>query len=91
MKTKIEIKKADVGYTKELPRCGSCRAFSSQMALPAWMVKENAGSGVKFATSGECAYPLERYGVEKNMRCSVHGFAIQRTAVCNFWNPKPPF
>jgi hypothetical protein len=87
MATKIEIKKADVGYTKVLSRCGNCASFSSQIVMPAWMVKANES-----ADSGDELYIAEKnLVVEKNMRCSVHGFAIQRTAVCNFWNPKPPF
>jgi predicted anti-sigma-YlaC factor YlaD len=81
-----EIKKTNVGYTKELSRCGNCRAFSSQMALPAWMERLNADSA-SVVNSGRRIYQLETYGVEKKLRCSIHGFAIQRTAVCNFWNP----
>jgi hypothetical protein len=82
-----EIKKTDVGYTKDLKRCGNCRALSSQLLLPDWMAKENAKTAAEF---GKCAYPIGRYGVEKNIRCSIHGFAVQRTAVCNFWTPATP-
>lgn len=76
--------KEQSGYQEKpiLPVCGNCQAFTSEMQLPAWMEERNrSGEGVYFK-SGEL-YTIEKNGVEKNLRCSDHGFAIKKMASCN--------
>lgn len=64
------------GYQEKpvLPVCWNCQAFTSEMQLPAWMEERNR--------SGE-RYTIEENGIEKNLRCSDHGFAIKKMASCN--------
>lgn len=72
------------GYQEKpaIPVCGNCQSFTSEMLLPAWMEERNkSGEGVYFSR-GEM-YTIEKNGVEKNLRCADHGFAVKKMASCN--------
>lgn len=70
--------KEHCGYQDKPMRsaCGNCAAFASDMVYPTWC-----------RTPEERAdFDAKRYAkVEKNMRCTDHGFAVKRTAVCKLW------
>lgn len=80
----VKQAKAHCGY-EERPvhqTCGNCGAFSSELALTARMVGK-----VHWLTKEP--YTVEKNGVEKNLRCSDHGFAVKKTANCKLWRAKP--
>jgi hypothetical protein len=62
--------KKQVGYEDKpvLPVCKNCKGFTSEKVLPQWMK--------------QIGYSVEQYGVEKNIRCSVHGFEIKKMGSC---------
>jgi len=57
------------GYRETSRNCGNCAHRALDMVLP---------------DCGATFYSIERYGVEKNKRCSIGGFAIKNKATCNF-------
>lgn len=75
--------KEHCGYEAKptLPTCGNCGAFASDMVLPAWMAEEQKD------WKGD-EYTAEEHGVEKNMRCTDHGFATKKMAACKLWRAK---
>ncbi|HEX8610182.1 MAG TPA: hypothetical protein VF800_02755 [Telluria sp.] len=78
--------KAAQGYDPkpEPNRCATCGHFKSDFVLPEWMIKSNS---VKARWSAPL-YTLENDAVEKNARCGLGGFAVKKTAVCNYYiNP----
>ena len=64
-----EAKKA-VGYQDKpvLPVCMNCKGFTSERVLPQWM--------------RDGRYDAQKYGIEKNMRCSTYGFPIKKMGSC---------
>ena len=64
-----EAKKA-VGYEDKpvLTVCMNCKGFTADKVLPKWM-----------AYGG---YDVQVYGVEKNMRCTFHSFAVKKMGSC---------
>ena len=83
----LSVKKAKehCGYQGKpvLPTCGNCGAFASDMALPAWMEEQKTD---RRGTQ----YTVEKNGVEKNLRCLDHGFAVKKMAACKLWRQKTP-
>jgi len=50
------------------------------MVLSQWMLDCNtSGEGVYFK---DAQYTVEANGIEKNMRCSKHGFAVKKMGSC---------
>lgn len=83
--------KAACGYQDKpfQKTCSNCAAFTSERVLSSWMIKRNAsGQGVYLANDNE-PYTAEKHGTEKNMRCTAHGFAVKKTALCNDWRETP--
>lgn len=88
MATNVKKAKEDCGY-EERPfqeMCSNCGAFSSEMILPAWMIERNKTieeAKLKYVE----IYTVEKNGVEKNLQCADHGFAVKRTSRCAKWRP----
>lgn len=82
--------KSDCGYLEKPPQqnCSTCAHFTFEKILPAWMLDQNK-SDDKTCVSDE-PFTVERNGVEKNLRCSLHGFAVKKLARCNSWKAKAP-
>ena len=80
MSTKSKQAKAKEaqGYTTAVSNCGNCVSLTSECALPAWIVRKNE----ERSRVGMRPYPVETFGVEKNLRCGIGGFAIKKTATC---------
>lgn len=73
------------GYTTAVRNCGNCVHLTSETVLPKWAVELNED----YERRGrEPVYRLPAYGVEKNIRCGIGGFAIKKTAVCNEYKPE---
>jgi len=71
--------------------CDNCHHMTSEMLLPAWMVKANAESQAKIdemkAIGTEARlYRVTFYGDEekreKNLRCDLGGFAVKKMGSC---------
>ena len=60
-------------YTSKAPNCGDCAHITSDMVMPAWMIE----SGIK----GD-------FSIEKNIRCSLGGFAVKKMAICSHHTTK---
>lgn len=61
--------------------CANCAAFASDMELPAWMQEEKKDwDGTE--------YTVEKHGIEKNLRCTDHGFVTKKLATCKLWRAK---
>ena len=76
--------KAEVGYSEKpvLPICSNCVEFTSDRVLPEWMIERNA-SEMGRLDDPDNQYTVEKNGVEKNLRCTRHGFAVKKMASCN--------
>lgn len=83
MSKQSEAKEAQ-GYTTAVRNCGNCANLTSERALPAWMVRDNE----ERSRIGMPPYPVETFGVEKNLRCGIGGFTIKKTATCTKHTPK---
>ena len=79
MKT-VNEKKAACGYiTKCVPStCSNCANYTSERGLPEWVERAKA-------RHGRTDYTIEEYGIEKNRRCTRHGFVVRKMGVCNDW------
>lgn len=79
----LSVKKAKehCGYEAKpvLPTCGNCGAFASDFGVPAWVT---TNSDLEKFENGTYAK------VEKNLRCTDHGFATKKMANCKLWRPK---
>jgi len=82
--------KEHCGYQEKpvLPVCSNCRNFTSDLVLPAWMIEHNAQ--VQTSEKDGIIYTTEKNGVEKNLRCKAHGFAVKKTATCGTWDREFP-
>jgi len=78
MATNWDQLKAAVNYRTAHNMCGGCKHYTSEMLAPAWM--KNAGYSEIY---------MQKVANEKNMRCTLHNFAVKKTAVCNSWEAKP--
>lgn len=76
--SKVSEAKAACGYKDKalLPVCSNCLEFSTELVLPTWMQKRNAASAQQ-------QFSVKIHGVEKNLRCKLHGFAVKRLGSCN--------
>ena len=83
--SKQEESKAAQGYTTAVKNCGNCAQLTSELALPAWMIRDNVA---REAAGIAPYYTLERHGEEKNFRCGIGGFAVKKTATCVKHTPK---
>lgn len=80
--SKVSDQKAACGYTpKVVPStCGNCKHFASDLVLPDWAEQTNK----------RCSHPYytaEEWGLEKNLRCEKHGFAVKKMAGCDDYGP----
>ena len=64
------------------PTCGNCGAFASDFEIPAWATGPWEDMTRKQFEDGTYAK------VEKNMRCTDHGFATKKRATCKLWRSK---
>lgn len=80
----VKKAKAHCGYEAKpvFQTCGNCGAFASDSVLPKWMA-EKVNASEKDWDGRE--YTVENHGVEKNMRCTDHGFATKKMATCKLW------
>lgn len=83
-KSKQAEAKESQGYTTAVRNCRNCAHMTSERALPAWMVRDNE----ERSRIGMLPYPVETFGIEKNFRCGIGGFAIKKTATCAKHMPK---
>jgi hypothetical protein len=59
--------------------CSNCGAFASDFIYPIWVVSE----------ADRAKYDIMRYAkLEKNLRCTDHGFAVKKTATCGLWRKR---
>lgn len=74
--------KNEQGYLAKSNTCSNCGHFQSDVILPAWCVETNK---IHEARGAKPHYVLGEThgGVERNMRCSVGGFAVKKSATCN--------
>lgn len=85
MSKQSDAKAAQRYEAKPVPAtCGNCKHMTKDMALSGWMVKENA----KSAERGCQQLYGDGYKREKNLRCSVGGFAVKKTAACSCFERK---
>lgn len=79
----VKAAKEHCGYQDKpvLQTCGNCGAFASTMKLATWMEERNAETGQE-------EYTVEKNGVEKDLRCADHGFAVKKMAACKLWRSK---
>lgn len=79
--------KAAQGYVaKPVPStCVNCAHFASDQELPAW-IADRVAKGEKYWDGSK--YTVERFGVEKNQRCALGGFAVKKMATCDQFAPK---
>ncbi|MDQ1921670.1 hypothetical protein [Massilia pseudoviolaceinigra] len=75
--------KAAQGYDPkpEPNRCATCGHFKSDFILPEWMIKANSEAPKRLAP----LYTLDDNAIEKNARCGLGGFAVKKTAVCQYY------
>jgi len=78
MTMSVNKAKEHCGYEEKPVRnvCGNCAAFASDFVYPTWVNTEQ-----KRKWFDEDGYSK----TEKNMRCTDHGFAVKKTAVCRLW------
>ncbi|WP_428383621.1 hypothetical protein [Nevskia ramosa] len=78
-KATVQARRDAVGYEPKplIKRCSTCTHFASDIVIPKWMIG-NPGREAEFA-AGRIA------GNEANLRCTLLGFAVKRTAVCAAW------
>lgn len=83
MMMSVKSAREHCGYNAKpiLPVCGNCAAFASDKVLPAWMEDDN-----KYV--GKQRYNVDEHGVEKNLRCLDHGFAVKKMANCKLFRAK---
>lgn len=74
--------KAEQNYRKTPDTCSNCGNFSSELVPVAWMARSNADN--------EAAGYKPRYNLalrasqnETNLRCTLGGFAVKKTATCD--------
>ena len=80
MATKLERQKEFVGYHTTHDTCGGCKHFTSEKKLAPWMAKSNE--------AGRNRYTAELNGHETSLKCTLHGFAVKKTAACNNFEGK---
>ena len=80
MATKLERQKEFVGYRTTHNTCGGCKHCLIEKKLPAWMAKSNE--------AGTSSYSVELSGRETSPKCTLHGFSVKKTAVCNNFEVK---
>lgn len=65
--------------------CGNCFHFACEIALPAWMARQN------YVAMGEgkvLPWNIKEYGQEGNRRCTLGGFAVKKAGSCTEWAAK---
>lgn len=74
------IAKAAQGYEPKpvSSTCGNCERFKSDRVLPAWRERQN--QHVK--SLGRKALWGDQNTVEKNLRCTLGGFAVKKMGTC---------
>lgn len=65
-----------------LPTCGNCEAFASDFEIPKWALEPGKENYRRCFEDGISAK------VEKNMRCTDHGFATKKMSTCKLWRAK---
>lgn len=82
--SKVSEKKAACGYQdKPVNRvCANCASFSSDRKLPDWMKESNK----RRQNAMGSPYTLEKYGIESNIACGLHGFAVKKMGACGSWS-----
>ncbi|MFY7914559.1 MAG: hypothetical protein ACOVPA_07800 [Rubrivivax sp.] len=78
MALKPKQAKEHCGYQEKPVRnsCSNCAAFASDMEYPTWCKTPEE----------QADFDRKRYAkIEKNMRCTDHGFAVKKLALCNLW------
>lgn len=83
--SKVSEEKAKRGYRTKPDTCANCEYLDSEIALPAWMAERNKRDSEHGLRQ---RYNIEDHGVEKKLRCSSGGFAVQKTATCDYHKRK---
>lgn len=73
--------KEHCGYQAKptLQTCGNCAAFASNFEIPSWVATDSDRKKFEDGTYAK---------VEKNLRCTDHGFATKKMAACKLWRAK---
>ena len=73
-------KRENAGYQETPSTCSKCAHFQSEKELPAWMRAENE----KMVSLGRNpTHSIASSGIERKLKCSIHGFSVKKMAVCN--------
>jgi hypothetical protein len=77
----------------DLPTCGNCGAFASDLVAPAWMRRDLETEGaIRVGNPARIFKTVDAlpdsYKVESGLRCVDHGFSTKKTASCKLWRPK---
>ena len=85
----VSDKKDACGFqVKATPRvCSTCANFKSDRVLTDWMEQTNAKGMSAPERWRPKPYTIEQHGVEKNLRCKTHGFAVKKMSACRDWTP----
>lgn len=83
--SKQSEEKAKRRYRDKPDICGNCVYLDSEIMLPAWMTEINLRD---LEHGRRPTYSIEKHGVEKKLRCSSGGFAVKKTATCDYHKQK---
>ena len=73
-------KRENAGYQETPNTCGKCAHFQSEKELPTWMRVDNE----KMVSLGRNpTYSIASSGIERKLKCSIHGFSVKKMAVCS--------
>ena len=78
MATKLNQLKVAVNYRTTLDTCSNCMHYTSKKKPPAWMME-----------GGYSLTQIVQASTDSELRCTLHNFAVKKTAVCNSWEAKP--
>jgi hypothetical protein len=85
--SKVAESKKRQGYRTKPNTCSNCAHFTSEKVLPAFCAERN---DLSVLAGFPRPYSVEQFGVDVNKRCSLGGFAVNKSATCNEHQRKEP-
>lgn len=73
-------KRENAGYQETPSTCSKCAYFQSEKELPTWMRVDNEKMVLKGRNP---TYSIASNGVDRKLKCSIHGFSVKKMAVCS--------
>ncbi len=73
-------KRENAGYQETPSTCSKCAHFQSEKELPAWMRADNEK---KVSLGRNPIYSIASSGIDRKLKCSIHGFSVKKMAVCS--------